>query len=293
MVSAPSIAYLNGRFLPLPETAVSPLDRGFLFADGVYEVIPVYHNYPFRLSQHITRLFTSLAAIRLDMSADRNEIERILRELIARNGGGNLALYLQITRGASPIRDHGFPKAVSPTVFAMCNPLKPMAENIHRNGISAITTPDIRWSNCHLKTIALLPSVLARQQALEQGADDALLVRDGYLTEASAANLFIIKDSVIHTPIKDHRILPGITRDLLLELAAANGIPCAETNLPVEGLNSADEVWISSSTKEIVPVTKIDGRPVGSGSPGSLWRRINELLQDYKRAACLTTSELS
>lgn len=294
MASAPtSIAYLNGRFLPLAEVAISPLDRGFLFADGIYEVIPVYHNHPFRLAQHMARLFNGLAAIRLGLNTDRADIESLLRELIARNGGGHLALYLQITRGAPPTRDHGFPIATPPTVFAMCNPLKPIPEQALRNGISAITTNDIRWSNCHLKTIALLPNVLARQQALERGADDAVLVRDGYLTETAAANLFVIRDGVIHTPIKDHRILPGITRDLILELAAANGIPCSETNLPADVLETADEVWISSSTKEIVSVTKIDGRSIGDSRPGPLWRRITDLFQDYKRQVCPPSNEPS
>ncbi|MDQ2694708.1 MAG: D-amino acid aminotransferase [Pseudomonadota bacterium] len=286
MTTPPAIAYLNGAFPPLAEAQISPLDRGFLFADGVYEVIPVYHGRLFRLAGHLARLDNGLAALRLDPGLDHAGWTRLLEELVARNGGGHLAIYLQITRGAAAPRDHAFPAVPRPTVFAMCSPLKPLPEAVRREGLSAVTLDDIRWSACHLKTIALLPNVLARQQALDRGADDAILVRDGILTEAAAGNLFLVRGGALLTPLKDHRILPGITRDLILELAGANAIPFHEEDLPAAVLEDAGEVWITSSTKEILPVTRIDGRPVGDGRPGPLWRRLTELFQAYKQEVC-------
>ncbi len=282
-----SIAYLNGVFLPLAEVRISPLDRGFLLADGVYEVIPVYHGRLFRLAGHVQRLAASLAAIDLHSGLEAAGWETLLTELVTRNGGGDLAVYLQVTRGAPALRDHNFPPPdTAPTVFVMATPLKPLPDSIYRLGIGAITCPDIRWGACHIKSIALLANVLARQQAVRQGAADAILVRDGYLTEGSASNVFLVRDGVLLTAVKDWRILPGITRELVLELAAAAGIPCEERDLPAALLAGADEIWLTSSTKEIIPVTTLDGQPVGSGAPGPLWRRITTLYQAYKQATC-------
>lgn len=282
-----AIAYLNGTFLPLAEVSISPLDRGFLFADGVYEVIPVYHGHSFRLTEHLQRLTNSLAAIQLECGLERSDWDAVLTELVVRNGGGNLVIYLQITRGAPAIRDHNFPEAgTPPTVFVMASPLKPLPEAPYRNGISVITCADIRWSACHIKSIALLANVLIRQQALAQGVDDAILVRDGYVTEAVASNVFLVCQGLLLTPRKDHRILPGITRDLILELAAANGILFEEKDLPALRLTEADEIWLSGSTKEIIPVTRLDGLPVGNGVPGPLWHRLMALYQDYKQSVC-------
>lgn len=280
------IAYLNGEFQPLREIRISPLDRGFLFADGIYEMIPVYNGRGLRLAEHLQRLNNCLAAIRLDAKLHQGQWEELVNQLIARNGGGNLAVYVQVTRGAPENRDHGFPAAARPTVFAMANPLKPMAETVHREGVAAIVRDDIRWGACQLKTIALLANVLARQEALDRGAAETILVRDGYLTEGAASNLFLVNDGVILTPRKDNRILPGITRDLVLELADANGISYREQDLPLAILEAAEEVWFTSSTKEILPVTNIDGRPVGGGLPGPLWRRMMELYQAHKREVC-------
>jgi D-alanine transaminase len=282
-----AVAYLNGRFLPLEQVSISPLDRGFLFADGVYEVIPVFHGHLFRLEQHLQRLADGLAAIRLDSAlAQKTDWPALLGELVDRNGSGNLVLYLQVTRGAPQTRDHNFPSVTVPTVFAMANPLKPATGPMYEVGIAVVTQPDIRWNACHIKSIGLLPNVLARQQAVDQGATDAILVRDGYLTEGSAGNLFLVCDGVLLTPPKDWRILPGITRDLVLELAAANGIGWREQALPVALLNDVSEVWLTSSTKELIPVTKVDGRPVGDGKPGPLWRRMHALYQAYKQQVC-------
>lgn len=278
------IAYLNGEFTPLDQVVISPMDRGFLFADGVYEVIPAYNGRLFRLAEHLTRLDNGLKAIALDDAMDREDWNRLLVELVERNGGGDLAVYLQVTRGAPPLRDHGFPGPDHPpTVFAMVSSFQ---SKTWRDGLSVVTLEDIRWKSCHIKSVALLANVLARQQAVDRGADDAILVRDGMLTEGSASNLFLVHKGTLLTPLKDRRILPGITRDLVLELAAADGIPHREQDLPVETLDGADEVWLTSSTKEIMPITRVDGRAVGDGRIGPLWRRMTVLYRDYRQRVC-------
>lgn len=281
-----STAYFNGSFLPLAEVAVSPLDRGFLFADGVYETIPAYNGNLFRLAEHLQRLDKSLAGISLNCGLDRNAWKELLNELIHRNGSGNLTVYVQITRGAPNSRDHGFPsQPIQPTVFAMVNPLQPVGDAL-QHGIEAITLEDIRWSACHIKSIALLANVLARQQALNAGASDALLVRNGYLTEGTASNVFLVHDDVLLTPPQDWRVLPGITRDLVLDLAKNHAIPYREQALPMAFLADASEVWLTSSIREIVPVTKVDGKMIGDGLPGSRWRQMMNLYQSYKCDAC-------
>ena len=285
-----AIAFLNGQFLPLSEARISPLDRGFLFADGVYEVIPVYAGTMFRLEPHLQRLNNSLAAIRLSLQQDWSTL---LTTLIERNGGGNLYLYLQITRGAPAVREHAFPtEAVTPTVFAMARPLKPQPEQVLSEGMSLALVDDLRWQLCHIKSVALLANVLARQEAVERGCNDALLVRDGHLTETSAGNVFLIKDGVIYTPPKDQHILHGITREVILELAAASQISVREQAIPVDFLEQADEVWLSSTTRELVSVTHVNNNSIGNGKPGPLWRRLWTLYQDAKARECgLPTSE--
>jgi D-alanine transaminase len=287
-----SIAYLNGEFLSLDQVHISPLDRGFLFADGVYEVIPVYDGRPFGLAGHLRRLTQGLGAIRLDGRFSLSQWNGLLNQLVAHNGGGNLALYLQVTRGAAPVRDHNFPpSSIQPTVFAMATPLKPLPEIIYQKGIATVLVEDIRWGACHIKSVALLANVLARQQAVDQGASDAILVRNGILTEGSASNLFLVRDNTLLTPLKDHRILPGITRDIVLKLAADNGIAYREQDIPREALKTASEVWLTSSTKEIIPVTCVNGRTVGAGMPGPLWRRVMDLYQSHKREVCLAVAQ--
>jgi D-alanine transaminase len=287
MMTSPGIAYLNRQFLPLSQICISPLDRGFLFADGVYEVIPVYDGRLFRLKEHLQRLVKGLDAIRLDVGLKPSEWSTLLGELVSRNGGGELVVYLQVTRGAPPIRDHAFPAdGTRPTILAMASPLKPVPATVLSEGISAVTHDDIRWGACHIKSTALLANVLARQHALDQGCHDAILVRDGFLTEGSASNLFLVQGDFLLTPIQDQRILPGITRRVVLELAAANGISYREENIPAASLETAGEIWLTSSTKEILPVTVVNGRAVGTGLPGPLWRHMTELYQAYKRMIC-------
>lgn len=274
--------YLNGRFLAAEDACISPMDRGFIFGDGIYEVIPVYNGHLFRLEEHLVRLDNSLASVSIKNSLSHTDWRTVLEGLIAHNGGGNQSIYLQITRGVAP-RDHAFPANVEPTVFIMSNPLKPVAEEIHADGVSAITLDDIRWKYCHIKAIALLPNILLRQQALDAGAVEAILVRDGEVTEGAASNLFIVSDGLLITPPKGPLLLPGITRDLILELAHDNGIASSEAAISIDMLNKADEIWLSSSTKEILPVTKLDGRPISDGKPGELWRRMIAIYQDYKK----------
>jgi len=277
--------YLNGEYLPADQPCISPLDRGFVFGDGIYEVIPVYNGHLFRLEEHLDRLDNSLASVSIKTSLSHQDWHSLLTELVSRNGDGNQSIYLQITRGVAA-RDHAFPNEISPTIFAMSNPLKPVPEETHQHGVSAITLEDIRWKYCHIKTIALLPNVLLRQQALDAGAVEAILIRDNEVTEGAASNLFIVRDGVIITPPKGPVLLPGITRDLVLELAQQTDIPCRETSISPDELKAADEIWLTSSTKEILPVTRLDGQAVGTDpadKPGPLWQRMIAIYQDYKQ----------
>jgi len=278
-----SIVYLNGKFMPIEEASIPVLDRGFLFGDGVYEVIPVYAGQLFRLEQHLDRLQNSLDAIRLQNPLSAATWEGTLRQLVNNNDGGELSVYLQVTRGPGR-RDHAFPEHITPTVFAMCTPVMPVASDVLSKGVSTVTMDDIRWQHCNIKAITLLPNVLLKQQALDSGASEAILVRDGLVTEGTASNVFVVKDSTVITPPKDTRLLPGVTRDLVLELARANNVDCNETDIPVEMLDSADEIWLSSSTREILPVTQLNGHTVGTGKPGPLWLKMRDIYSQYKQS---------
>lgn len=284
-----SIVYLNGEFLPKDEARVSVLDRGFLFGDGVYEVIPVYGGRLFRLEQHLERLDQSLAGIRLANPHTRPEWRQIIGQLVELQGGGDQSVYLQVTRGAAPKRDHAFPTDVRATVFAMSSPLTPNPPEVAQQGVAAITLEDIRWKYCHIKAVTLLANVLLRQQALDGGAVESILIRDGEVTEGAASNVFIVRAGELLTPPKGPFLLPGITRDLILELAAANGIPHREAAITEADLASAAEIWVTSSTREILPVTTLNGVPVGNGKPGPQWTRMAALFQAYKE--CLRSGE--
>lgn len=274
--------YLNGEFMPADQARISPLDRGFIFGDGVYEVIPAYGRRLFRLAEHIERLRHSLDGVRMEMPYEERRLSAILRELVALHEEPDQSIYLQITRGVAA-RDHAFPRNCAPTVFAMTNPLLPMPAEIRERGVAAITLDDIRWEYCHLKTTSLLPNVLLRQQAIDSGAAEAILIRRGEVTEGSASNIFIVLDGVLVTPPKGPRLLPGITRDLVIEIAERDAIPYQEAAVTPGDLSRAREIWLTSSTREILPVTRLDGRPVGDGRPGPLWTRMIGLYQDYKR----------
>ena len=283
MNSSPDIVYLTGEFLPAEQAFVPALDRGFIFGDGVYEVIPCYGGQLLRLEEHLQRLAQSLAAVRITNPLSDKQWSEVLQQLVLRNGRGDQSVYLQVTRGVAQ-RDHRFPGETQPTVFAMSNPLKPVAAADYAAGINAITVEDIRWQHCHIKAISLLPNVLLRQQAVDAGATEAILIRHGEATEGAASSLFIVKDGTLCTPPKDHKVLPGITRDLILELADQHDIPFQERPISEVELRGADEVWLTSSTKEIMPVTRLDDAPVGDGHPGPLWERMFTLYQAYKRA---------
>ncbi len=274
--------YLNGSFLPAQQAQISVFDRGFLLGDGVYEVIPVYKGKCFQLSGHLARLQASLDGVRMSNPHTDAEWKNLIEELVALNGGGDQSLYLQVTRGVAP-RDHVFPEGVTPTAFAMSNPLQAVPEKYKIEGAAAITLPDIRWQNCNIKAITLLPNSLLKQQALEAGALEALLIRDGHLTEGAASNAYVVIDGTIYTAPKDEKVLPGITREVVIEIARANNMPLREEAVSESQLKQADEVWVSSSTKEVVPITLLDGEPVGNGIPGSVWQKMDALYQQYKQ----------
>lgn len=272
--------YLNGEYLPLSEAKVSVLDRGFLFGDGVYEVIPAYKGRLFRFEDHIVRLNNSLREIRLELDKSVAEWLAIFQPML--DSSKDQYIYLQVTRGYAAKRDHGFPEQVVPTVFAMCSEIKPFAGRV--TGVKAVTLDDIRWQMCHVKAITLLANILLRQEALDQDCAEAILIRNGYVTEGAASNLFAVIDDELITPPKNHEILPGITRDVILELAEANQIPYREDVIALEALQNASEVWVTSSTREIVPVIELDGQQLGAGKPGPVFKKMDQLLQAYKLA---------
>ena len=275
--------YLNGQFLPLEEAKVSVLDRGFIYGDGVYELVPVYGRRPYRLRQHLARLQRSLDGIRLANPHTDAEWEAIIAGLIGRMAFADQGVYLQVTRGVAK-RDHAFPAGVAPTVFMMSNPLAlPSREQIER-GVAVVTAADERWLHCDLKTISLLGNVLARQLAVDAGATETVLFRNGYLTEASASNVLLVRDGVIVAPPKDNQILPGITYDVAFELAREAGLPIQVRAVSKDEALAADEMWLSSSTKEVLAVTSVDGRPFGGGKPGPVFRKVHALFQASKAA---------
>ncbi|HYR05491.1 MAG TPA: D-amino acid aminotransferase [Gallionella sp.] len=276
--------YLNGQYLPIEEAKVSVLDRGFIFGDGVYEVIPVYSRRPFRLEEHLRRLQHSLDGIRLVNPHGNAEWAAIVNQLIACNAGEDQSLYLHITRGVAK-RDHAFPQPpVAPTVFMMSNPLPTPSADLLASGIACITVPDNRWLRCDIKAIALLPNVLLRQMAVDAGCAEAILIRDNeFMTEGAASNIFAVKNGTLLAPPKDNLMLPGITYDVVLELAAADGIPYEVRRITVTEVLVADELLLTSSTKEVLAITQLDGKPVGNGKPGPMFARLYALYQDFKR----------
>ncbi|MBZ0091429.1 MAG: D-amino acid aminotransferase [Sulfuricellaceae bacterium] len=275
------MVYLNGRFLPLGEASVPVLDRGFIFGDGVYELIPVYSRRPFRLEEHLRRLQHSLDGIRLSNPYGPEEWALRIGELIARNTPEDQSLYLHITRGVAR-REHAFPQGVPPTVFMMSSPMSSAPEDSLARGVAAITAEDNRWLRCDIKAISLLPNVLLRQLAVDAGAAETVLLRNGFLSEGAASNIFVVQDGTLLAPPKGHLMLPGITYDVVLELAAAGGIPYQVRPIPETTVRRADELWLTSSAKEIQAITQLDGKAVGLGQPGPLFARMRHLYQDYK-----------
>ena len=274
--------YLNGEFMPLDQARVPVLDRGFIFGDGVYEVIPVYSRRPFRLPQHLQRLGRSLEAIRLATPLTDGEWTRLIGEIIARNAGDDQSVYLQVTRGVAK-RDHAFPREAKPTVFVMSGPLVTPARELVENGVPCITGTDFRWLKCDVKSVSLLGNCLLRQTAADAGAAEIVLFRGGHLTEASASNVFVVRRGTLLSPPKTHLILPGITYDVVLELAAAAGIPIELREIAEAEVRGADELWLTSSTREVQAIVALDGKPVGAGRPGPLFRKVYQAFQEFKR----------
>jgi D-alanine transaminase len=282
-----SICFLNGGFMPRAEARISPMDRGFLFGDGVYEVIPVYAGKPFQLAPHIERLGRSLAGIGLANPYSISEWSDLVRRLVAAHAWPDQMVYLQVTRGVDAVRNHAFPKDVPPTVFMTADPLPPVPPGQMENGVSAVSAADNRWLRCDLKTTALLANCLLRQFAVEQGCAETVLFRDGFLTEGSASNIFVVRNGVLLAPPKSHLMLPGITYDVVLDLARKHGQAVEVRDIREDEVRHADELWLTSSTKEVLPITRLDDRPVGSGKPGPVTLALHGWYQEAKRTGAL------
>ena len=279
------IVYLNGKYLPIEDATVSVLDRGFVYGDGVYELVPVYNRKPFRLAEHLVRLQNSMDRIRLANPYGNDEWAAILTRVIAEQPFDNQGVYFQVTRGVAK-RDHAFPQGVTPTVFMMSNPLATPSPDVIANGVACVTAVDERWLNCDIKSISLLGNVLMRQLAADNDAVETVMFRDGFLTEASASNVLIVKDGIVVAPPKDRMILPGITYGATYDFAREGGMAFEIRPIRESEVWDADELWLTSSTKEVVAIVTLDGRAVGDpahvGKPGPAFRQMHELFQKAK-----------
>ncbi len=272
--------YLNGEWMPLSSAKISVLDRGFIFGDGIYEVVPAYNRRPFRLEPHLRRLLRSLAAIKIASPMTHDQWHDLFLETIARNDGEDQFIYLQVTRGVAK-RDHAFPSPpVTPTVFAMSTPFQRPSEMLRTEGIAVVSLPDERWLHCDIKSTALLGNVLARQAAVDRGVAEAVMFRDGFLTEGSSANIWMIKDGILHAPLKNHLILEGVRYGLMQEVAEKLGIPVQIRRIRQAEVAQADELLLTSATREVLPIVKMDSRPVGhpshAGKPGPLYLQLRQ-----------------
>lgn len=266
--------YLNGTYGDLHQLNVSVMDRGFIFGDGCYEVVPIYNKRPFLLEEHLKRWFDNLDKLKIPLAQTSSAMSHIVSELMKRTSNDNEYLYLQATRGAYPKREHIFPKHTEATIFAYMTPFSPPTYESASAGIRAITRMDIRWSRCDIKSISLLGNVLLRQEALDQGADETILIRDGFVTEGSISNVFIVHSGIIQTPPLSNYILPGITRSMVIALAKEHGLTCHEEPIREAALRSADELWVTSSTREVVPVLTLDNKPFKTPLSESVWKMV-------------------
>lgn len=274
--------FLNGRLLPIEQATVSVLDRGFIFGDGVYELVPVYSRVPFRLEEHLARLERSLGETRIRNPYSRAQWRAHIYALIDAQPFEDQGIYFQVTRGVAK-RDHAFPADVEPTVFMMSNPLvNPQPAQVEK-GASAVSAQDYRWLRCDIKSISLIGNCLLRQISAEAGGAETILFREGKLTEASASNVFVVKRGVIQSPPKSNLILPGITYDVVVELARANGLPLEFKDIPEADVRAADELWVSSSSKEVLAIVELDGKRIGDGRPGPVFRHMFQLYQEFKQ----------
>jgi D-alanine transaminase len=265
--------YLNGAWLPLAEARISPLDRGFIFGDGVYEVVPVYHRKAFRVAQHLARLERSLGEVRIANPFDRAGWLALIERMVATCTSDDQYVYIQVTRGVAK-RDFAFPADAVPTVFAMTTPFQRPSSELRSTGLQAVTREDERWARCDIKSVSLLAAVLARQFAAENEAHEVVQFRDGWLTEGSASNIWVVKNGTVAGPPRDRRILEGIRYGFIGELCAANSIPFAERRIARAEVEVADELLLTAATREVLPITRLDGKPVGNGRPGPIYGRV-------------------
>jgi D-alanine transaminase len=273
------IIYLNGEYLPLKEATVSVEDRGFLFGDGIYEVVRFYGGRPFRLEAHLQRLHHSAQGAHLPLPDAVSHLTSIIERVVSENNLQDAEIYIECTRGAAHPRSHPFPAEPHPTLLVMPVPIHALPDDALTRGLSTVTAPDIRWRRCDIKSIMLLPNIIAKQEAREQGVFEAILVRDGIITEGASTNVFAVIEGLLTTHPADHDILAGITRQVVLELAAELDLAVHEEPFTVDQLYSAQEVFLTSTTLEVQPVTQIDGRAVGNGRPGVVTMRLHEAFQ--------------
>lgn len=276
--------YLNGTMTPLSEAKVPVLDRGFIFGDGIYEVIPVYDHKLFRLEQHLARLFRGLAAVSIDNPHTERQWLDLIEEVVRLHPAADQLAYIQVTRGVAK-RVHAFPNSEpTPTVFIMSNPLIPLPATARENGVACVTMEDKRWLRCEIKSISLLGNVLAAQNAAANDANETIQFRDDLLTEGSASNVWIVKDGSLIGPPRDNLILEGIRYGLMEELCAADHIPFKTQRISRAEVFEADEVLLSSASKEILPVVTIDGKAIANGKPGPIYKKLYAAYQAVKIA---------
>ena len=273
-VSGDPIVYLNGVFGPLSEAKISVLDRGFIFGDGIYEVVPIYHGKPFRMEQHLARLERSLAKLHIQQPMTKPQWVGLVKDLMARTTESTGMVYIQISRGVAK-RDHAFPvPSVKPTVFAMVAPMSPPSAAVREKGVRLVSIPDERWLHCDIKSVSLLGNVLAKQAAVDAGVDEVVQFRDGNMTEGASCNIWVVKDGKVIAPLKDNLVLEGIRYGLFEELCKETGIPFELRVVTEQETRSADEMMMSSATREILPVVELDGKAVGAGKPGPVYQKL-------------------
>jgi len=286
-VDPDSIVYLNGQYLRLEDAKVSVLDRGFVFGDGIYEVVPVYGGKPFRMAEHISRLQRSLKSIRIETGLSDQDWAALFTDVIARTASAlsseNVMVYLQVTRGPAK-RDHAFPRQAQPTIFCMVSPFKRPSAQQREQGLSTIGIPDLRWLNCHIKSVSLLGNVLGKQAAIDAGVDEVIQFRDGVLTEGSSCNIWVVRNGILLAPELNHFILEGVRYRFIEQLAAKAGIAFQSRDITEDEVDNADELMLSSATKEVLPIVRYNDRPVGSGRPGPVYAALSQAYDDILKA---------